>query len=332
MQLMMFEAAPVCPQPSQFGENVPGVFSTKDNAFGCFLAGLSGEDVELLPAGGRWTDAGCVLGPRRAIAWRCLDSQYFGLAQRRKRVFVVASARDGFSPPEVLFEWGGVRRDTPPRRGAPQDVAGTIAAGFARSRGSEMPPEFCVGVEIGPSGGRFSELNPTLDTRAKDGPIRNQLAGAVLTSPIAFHPTQGPITSTDGSVHALGCGSSSGEVISQTLRAKEHEPPMVVAFDSKASNAIFNADLSPTLIKNGEDGGGRIAIQMPTTAQVRRLTPVECERLQGFPDCYTAIPWRGKPADQCPDGPRYKAIGNSWAVPVARWVGERVNNAISKSK
>ncbi len=57
---------------------------------------------------------------------------------------------------------------------------------------------------------------------------------------------------------------------------------------------------------------------------VRRLTPTECERLQGFPDGYTAIPWRGKPADQCPDGPRYKALGNSMAVPVMRWIGERI--------
>jgi DNA (cytosine-5)-methyltransferase 1 len=59
--------------------------------------------------------------------------------------------------------------------------------------------------------------------------------------------------------------------------------------------------------------------------QVRRLTPEECEALQGFPRSYTAIPWRNKPADQCPDGPRYKALGNSWAVPVVRWIGERIN-------
>lgn len=57
---------------------------------------------------------------------------------------------------------------------------------------------------------------------------------------------------------------------------------------------------------------------------VRRLTPVECERLMGMPDNYTRIPWRKKPAEQCPDGPRYAAIGNSWAVPVFRWVGERI--------
>jgi DNA (cytosine-5)-methyltransferase 1 len=60
------------------------------------------------------------------------------------------------------------------------------------------------------------------------------------------------------------------------------------------------------------------------TSAVRRLTPVECERLQGFPDNYTAIPWRKKPADECPDGPRYKALGNSMAVPVMRWIGERI--------
>jgi DNA (cytosine-5)-methyltransferase 1 len=58
--------------------------------------------------------------------------------------------------------------------------------------------------------------------------------------------------------------------------------------------------------------------------QVRRLTPRECERLQGFPDDYTLIPWRKKPAEDCPDGPRYRALGNSMAVPVMRWIGERI--------
>jgi DNA (cytosine-5)-methyltransferase 1 len=104
-------------------ENVPGVLSTKDNAFGCFLAGLAGEDVPLLPPGKRWTNAGLVLGPKRAVAWRILDAQYFGLAQRRRRVFVVASARDGFDPSAVLLEFDGVRRDSAPRREAGQDAA-----------------------------------------------------------------------------------------------------------------------------------------------------------------------------------------------------------------
>ena len=67
----------------------------------------------------------------------------------------------------------------------------------------------------------------------------------------------------------------------------------------------------------------------PAVAQpmaVRRLTPVECERLQGFPENYTNIPWRKK--DESPDGPRYKALGNSWAVPVVAWIGKRINKAV----
>ena len=74
-----------------------------------------------------------------------------------------------------------------------------------------------------------------------------------------------------------------------------------------------------------------MAVQPASGMQVRRLTPEECEKLQGFPRGYTAIPWRGKPADQCPDGPRYKALGNSWAVPNVRWIGERIARRIESS-
>jgi DNA (cytosine-5)-methyltransferase 1 len=95
-------------------ENVPGVLDTKDNAFGCFLGLLAGEDVELQPAGKKWSNAGYVVGPRRTIAWRVLNAEYFGVAQRRRRVFVVASARPDFDPRAVLFEREGVRRDSAP--------------------------------------------------------------------------------------------------------------------------------------------------------------------------------------------------------------------------
>lgn len=115
-------------------ENVPGVLSSTDNAFGCLLAGLAGEDGPLLPAGEKWTNAGGVFGPARATAWRILDAQYHGLAQRRRRVFVVASARPGFDPGAVLFEWDGVRRDFAPSREASEDVARTVACGAGRSR------------------------------------------------------------------------------------------------------------------------------------------------------------------------------------------------------
>ncbi|QKY11739.1 DNA cytosine methyltransferase [Janthinobacterium lividum] len=118
-----------------FWENVPGVLSTKDNAFGCFLAGLAGEDDPIEPPGGKWAHAGCVYGPARTVAWRILDAQYFGVAQRRRRVFVVASAGEGFDPAQVLFEFDGVRRDSPPSRETPQDVAGTVRASAARRGG-----------------------------------------------------------------------------------------------------------------------------------------------------------------------------------------------------
>ena len=95
-----------------------------------------------------------------------------------------------------------------------------------------------------------------------------------------------------------------------------------MAFDSM--NQVCNPHVTHTLRV------GRAADELPmtlTTMQVRRLTPVECERLQGFPDGYTNIPWRKKP--ESPDGPRYKALGNSWAVPNVRWIGKRIQEALN---
>jgi DNA (cytosine-5)-methyltransferase 1 len=132
---------------------VPGVLSTSDNAFGCFLGALAGEDEPIIPSGDKWTNAGCVFGPQRAVAWRVLDAQYFGVAQRRRRVFVVASARGGFNPAEILFEFDGVRRDSAPSREARKEVtecAGTLTAnggGLNRPAGNANELDFCVTVE-----------------------------------------------------------------------------------------------------------------------------------------------------------------------------------------
>jgi DNA (cytosine-5)-methyltransferase 1 len=320
-------------------ENVPGVLSTKDNAFGCFLAGIAGETEPLLPAGERWTDAGCVFGPERAVAWRVLDAQYFGVAQRRRRVFVVASARDRFDSTQILFERDGLRRDTAPSREARKGVAG--------------------GVAIGPSGGCLADLNPTLDARAKDGPIRNQLAGAVLQPVgVTIHGTNGTATiasysdlaqclraRTPGNLDNSstttvlqpvpfrvtfcdangtradrpdgGCYVSQPDV-SGTLTGAESELRIVqpIAFDAFLSGFCATAEnLSPSL------GALNPTAVADHSMRVRRLTPTECERLQGFPDSYTAVPHRGKPAA---DGPRYKALGNSMAVPVMAWIGQRI--------
>ena len=109
-------------------ENVPGVLSTKDNALGCFFAGIVGADAPLVPPnGGGWTSAGVVAGPKRALAWRVLNAQYFGVPQRRRRIFVVASARDRFNPASVLFERKGMRGNIASVRDERPGVAGDIA-------------------------------------------------------------------------------------------------------------------------------------------------------------------------------------------------------------
>lgn len=207
-------------------ENVPGVLSSKDNAFGCFLGLLAGEENEIIPPGGKWTNAGCVFGPKRKIAWRILDAQYFGVAQRRRRVFVVASAREGFDPTAVLFESDGVRRDTQPRH---------------QQQSSE-------------------------------------------------HSAHTTICAFD----MLGFGQYGEGLTASTCKARDYKD---------ATDLVVMPD-----------------------GRVRRLMPVECERLQGFPDGHTSVPYRGKPAA---DGPRYKAIGNSMAVPCMQWIGRRIADALA---
>ena len=140
-----------------FWENVPGVLSSKDNAFGCLLAALAGEDDPLVPAGKRWSDAGLVVGPERTVAWRVQDAQYFGLAQRRRRVFVIASSRAGFDPGEVQFEFDGLRRDSAPSRAPGQGAAAPAGAGASESRGAGRSDD---PDGSGPRTGRHHRLTP----------------------------------------------------------------------------------------------------------------------------------------------------------------------------
>ena len=212
-------------------ENVPGVLSTSDNAFGCFLAQLVGESTPLTAPSERWPNAGIVVGPRRSAAWRVLDAQYFGLAQRRKRVFVVASARDDADIGQVLFEFDGVQRHTAPSRGTQVHDTGSTAYSIA---------------------GNSSEPSMKIWQTRNDG-----------------------------------------------------------------MRISTNQTTTPTLGSYMGTGGNNVPLY-----GVRQLTPRECERLQGFPDDYTLIPYRGKEAT---DAPRYHALGNSWPVPVVRWIGQRIN-------
>jgi DNA (cytosine-5)-methyltransferase 1 len=275
-----------------FWENVPGVLSTKDNAFGCFLAGLAGEDNPLEPAGGKWTNAGYVLGPKRAVAWRVLDAQYFGVAQRRKRVFVVASARADFDPAAVLFEFEGLRRDTAPSRETGQAVAASTIPSIAGSLdtecgGGKLTHQSVANGHIVPAKPQWldgGDLAATITTRSDDKRMPDKANAQLVMQPVFEMHGQ------DSRVRDLG-------------------------------------DTCSTVTSKWGTGGGNVPVTLQPAMAVRRLTPVECERLQGFPDNYTAIPWRKKPIEDCPDGPRYKALGNSMAVPVMAWIGKRIANA-----
>ncbi|EMN0174312.1 phage N-6-adenine-methyltransferase [Enterobacter kobei] len=300
-------------------ENVPGVLSSKDNAFGCFLAGLAGESCELQPAGGKWTHAGCVSGPKRVIAWRVLDAQFFGVAQRRRRVFVVASARKGFDPAAVLFELDSVRRDSAPRRETQKAVAALTARGVGTCGADDNQAQ--AGHLIAFGGGNTADHIDVATACTAHG-IRLDFD----TETFAVHGTQDPDTNCE-LAHTLGRNNGQENAIvtepfTLAIRGRSEGSTVEVRNDGTA-----NALLTPN---GGRAGMGVGAIGWGM--QVRRLTPIECERLQGFPDNHTLIGWRGKNADECPDGPRYKAIGNSMAVPVMRWIGERIAAALPAEK
>ncbi|WP_416173746.1 phage N-6-adenine-methyltransferase [Enterobacter kobei] len=300
-------------------ENVPGVLSSKDNAFGCFLAGLAGESCELQPAGGKWTHAGCVSGPKRVIAWRVLDAQFFGVAQRRRRVFVVASARKGFDPAAVLFELDSVRRDSAPRRETQKAVAALTARGVGTCGADDNQAQ--AGHLIAFGGGNTAGHIDVATASTAHG-IRLDFD----TETFAVHGTQDPDTNCE-LAHTLGRNNGQENAIvtepfTLAIRGRSEGSTVEVRNDGTA-----NALLTPN---GGRAGMGVGAIGWGM--QVRRLTPIECERLQGFPDNHTLIGWRGKNADECPDGPRYKAIGNSMAVPVMRWIGERIAAALPAEK
>lgn len=149
-------------------ENVPGVLSSADNAFGCFLAGLAGEDAPFEPGARpesrksnafwrwdvktschapKWPQCGCIYGPQRKVAWRILDAQYFGVAQRRRHVFVVASARTDLDPATILFEFEGVRRNIAPSR-KKKEIASAIIANGAAISGESLNP--CLHADMPP--------------------------------------------------------------------------------------------------------------------------------------------------------------------------------------
>ncbi|MDG6894571.1 DNA cytosine methyltransferase [Volucribacter amazonae] len=267
-------------------ENVPGVLSTKDNAFGQFLAGLANGSEPLLPPRQlKWGNAGYIHA-QRTLTWRTLDAQYFGVAQRRKRVFLVASARKR-STCQILFEQASLSGNIKPSGKEGKDFTQNIETSITSNNRSVM----CIDKQI------------TVNENICSAMVATQYK----QPPVIVHGTQDPIVS-EKTAHCLGRNNGMENVL----------------FEIKGTEAIrLHENVSPTLKARMGTGGNNVPC-ITQKSVVRKLTPVECERLQGFPDNWTKIPYRNKPAEQCPDSPRYKAIGNSMAVPVMRWIGLRI--------
>ncbi len=272
-------------------ENVPGVLSSnRGRDFGTFL--------------------GALVNLGYGFAYRVLDAQWFGVAQRRRRVFVVGHIGNAECAAKVLFESESVCRNTAPSRENREGVATNVAPSLTASNDPSRSPQ---SSEITQQVNAIlkAQVVGTLCSDSHPGSYSGQDAYTGRLIATAFHPTQ-DLISNNGISHALGTGSKSG---SSTA---------AVCFESnRRDGARVYGDTTNTLQAFAGTGGGNSPMVQQSTA-VRRLTPTECERLQGFPDGYTAIAWKKKPASECPDGPRYKALGNSMAVPVMRWIGERI--------
>jgi DNA (cytosine-5)-methyltransferase 1 len=281
-------------------ENVPGVLSSNGGRdFGSILGGM-GE-----------------LG--YGVAYRVLDAQFFGVAQRRRRVFVVGYLGDWRRAAAVLFERHSLSGNPSPRRKAREGASGSVGVGAS-------------GDGLSTFAGHVPEISPALKARDYKGPSSD---GDGDGAPLIAHTLKGE--GFDASEDGTGRGT----------------PLVPVSFPWQVGGSMgmgHSVDVVGTLVKNqtqadafalrGRDGGALPEIEGDGTrvgalrsasggssrdyvaaSAVRRLTPFECERLQGFPDGYTAIPYR---RGMAADGPRYKALGNSMAVPVMRWIGERI--------
>ena len=311
-------------------ENVPGVLSSGGGRdFGSFLGAL-GE------LGYGW-------------AYRVLDAQNFGVAQRRKRVFVVGCFGNWESAAKVLFESESLSRNTKPSRKAGKSVAGYVESSFGQYR------EDVVAGTTKASGGVLSGGSETfivgaLDTECGGQKISHQSinSGHIFAIPIHAQATQfnggGNGRNNDGKGNGLGVGLP-GDPMPTLDTSSRHA---VACIGGQHPNAAIGEEVCPTLTNAMGAGGGHVPVigfdaynsaitgnvsktldtgsdyhHVPNVYSeamaVRRLTEVECERLQGFPDNYTNI------RENCPSGARYKALGNSMAVPVMRWIGERIN-------
>lgn len=332
-------------------ENVPGVRSswTDEETFAPsegsreFLQaeGFKPDDFEEVE---QTHDLDCFLAGLQELgygfAMRSFDAQYFNLAQRRERVFVIGYLGDWRLAAAVLFERHGLSWDTSPSREKGQGVAPTVtgAPPFSRTGNERVEAEAMVMAHGQGNAEICREGSPSL-TCNHEAPILidraafNQGENAqydphieeteTMDSLVARGPHAVAIRTANTSAHGHGVAKDVAHTLDRAQgQAVVFDTTQITNKDNRCNPKKGDpchplaAGAHPPMVVHDQN--------LMTNMTVRRLTPRECERLQGFPDDYTRIPWNRKKAELCPDGPRYKALGNSMAVPVMRWIGERI--------
>jgi DNA (cytosine-5)-methyltransferase 1 len=316
-------------------ENVPGVLSQdQGRAFETLLRGLEVSGY--------------------SAAWRVLDAQYVRVAgharavpQRRNRVFVVGYlGTDWRRPAQVLLEPESLRWNPAPRRASGQGYARPTASCLTGSgRGVERPGDSRGQDDIiavpGVANGLTARMHKGVNTTMDEGQtmIAHALTAGMAASTnrmpsergalIAFNARQDPVPADiPGSLDEDGYSQAVAFDSKRHGFGDDGATPAMRAMNFDGSHANAGGQLAVAQPLGAGDGarGWRNDLDqgafVPTAYAVRRLTPRECERLQGLPDDWTNVPWRGRA--HSPDGPRYRAIGNAWAVNVGRWVGERI--------
>ena len=371
-----------------FWENVEGVLSTHDNAFGCFLSGLVGLDFPVNPHDGRkFPKSGYLVGSKRSCAWRLLNSEYFGSAQSRPRIYVVASAREGFDPRKVLFELSGVRGNHKPSRKKGKTTSATPTAGIGNNNKgtSEGTSEGTDGathdkiarkhlVVLNDQGGSVMSVSGdgtigTLraETHAHEPivtetiPLVDEKIGTLTACDLVKMPSNQSVANglmfpelsvfenhrqdaryremSDGKMPTLVAhmGTGGGNVpfvVEKNIRLFNMQP-----IESNMHNAGREIEKTPTLTATdpnpNKNQGGVCIVELegkPYRLRVRKLLPIECERLMGMPDNWTLIPYKGKDVENCPDSPRYKACGNGWSVETITWIFNRLDRELHGEK
>jgi DNA (cytosine-5)-methyltransferase 1 len=287
-------------------ENVAGALNSNSGVdFSAVLWGLTGF-APTVPKNG-WRKMGMCVGPKRTAIWRLFDAQWFGVAQRRRRVFVVAGPRD-LCQPEILFDCESVYRDTPSRHKEKQNTPPTVRSSVETD---DRNPTWWDGSDI------TDTIDVSMASKGQMMPEKRRMF-AVVTPFVKSKRAQ---TVDDNETWKPG---DVAPTLNQFDTGDTRATVAVIAsFDSTWSGAypIYeNAVLSPP-VKVGSTLGIASPPAVATDMTVRRLTPVECERLMGYPDNWTEF---GADGQQISDSQRYKMCGNGVVAPITRWIGHRL--------